>query len=130
MTRQSIDPSGHHMPTGYAHAVVVAGSGRTIYVAGQVALDAGGAVVGPGDPERQLVQVFENLRMVLRACGADLHDLVKTTVLLTHSSYRDIYRSVRLRYLTEPYPASTLAIVTSLAMPELLCEIEGVAVLD
>ena len=112
---------------GYSHAVKV---GNTVYVAGQIAWDAQGNLVGPGDIEAQAVQVFENLKRVLEASGALLEDVVKTVVLITHPTYRDAYRSVRSRYLKEPFPASTLAVIDSLAFPELLIEIECVAVVE
>ncbi len=120
-----IRPANVHPATGYSHAWKV---GDTIYVSGQVALDRDGKLVGPGDFEAQAVQAFENLKAVLEAAGAGLGDVVKTTVFLTHFAYRDKFREVRARYFKEPFPASTLVSVESLAQPEWLIEIEAVAV--
>ena len=127
MPKQFINPPNHHEPMGYSHAVKV---GNTVYVAGQIAWDAPGNLVGPGDIEAQAVQVFENLKRVVEASGASLEDVVKTVVLITHPAYREAYRSVRSRYLKEPFPASTLAVIDSLAFPDLLIEIECVAVVE
>ena len=94
MPKQFINPPNHHEPMGYSHAVKV---GNTVYVAGQIAWDAQGNLVGPGDIEAQAVQVFENLKRVVEASGASLEDVVKTVVLITHPAYREAYRSVRSR---------------------------------
>jgi len=75
--RRFINPPGQ-TPPGYSHAVEVSG-GRTIYVSGQVAMDASGAVVGQNDFRAQAKQVFENLKTVLAASGATLDDVVKFT---------------------------------------------------
>lgn len=127
MTREVIRPPNVHPATGYSHAWKV---GNTIYVAGQVAVDREGRLVGPGDFEAQAVQVFENLKAVLEAAGAGLEHVVKTTVFLTHFAHRDKFREVRARYFKEPFPASTLVFVESLAQPDWLIEVEAIAVVD
>jgi len=104
--------------------------GHTAYVAGGVAVDREGRLVGPGDFEAQAVQVFENLKAVLEAAGAGLEHVVKTTVFLTHFAHRDKFREVRARYFKEPFPASTLVFVESLAQPDWLIEVEAIAVVD
>jgi enamine deaminase RidA (YjgF/YER057c/UK114 family) len=76
-TRRFINPPGQN-PPGYSHTVEVSG-GRTIYVSGQVAMDASGAVVGQNDFRAEVKQVFENLKTVLAASGATLDDVVKFT---------------------------------------------------
>jgi len=127
VTREVIRPANVHPATGYSHAWKV---GNTIYVAGQVALDREGRLVGPGDFEAQAIQVFENLKAVLEAAGAGLENVVKTTVFLTHFAHRDKFREVRARYFKEPFPASTLVFVESLAQPDWLIEVEAIAVVD
>jgi reactive intermediate/imine deaminase len=127
VTREVIRPPNVHPATGYSHAWKV---GNTIYVAGQVAVDREGRLVGPGDFEAQAVQVFENLKAVLEAAGAGLEHVVKTTVFLTHFAHRDKFREVRARYFKEPFPASTLVFVESLAQPDWLIEVEAIAVVD
>jgi len=124
-----INPAGLVKPTGYTH-LVVAPDGRTVYIAGQVAFDSTGKVVGDGDFTRQAEQVFRNLRRALESVGGSMGDLVKTTTFITDIGQLPALREVRMRHLakTQP-PANTLLVVSSLARPELLIEIEGVAVL-
>jgi 2-iminobutanoate/2-iminopropanoate deaminase len=123
-----IQPSTVHPTAAYAysHAVRV---GDLIFVAGQVAQDAAGEIVGMGDVRAQTEQVFENLRLVLEAAGAGLDRVVKVTVFTTRLEYRPVIHEVRSRIFGEVghLPASTLAVVTSLANPDWLVEIEAVA---
>jgi enamine deaminase RidA (YjgF/YER057c/UK114 family) len=71
-----INPQTMHQPTGYSHVVEVT-AGRPIYIAGQVALDLTGALVGPGDIRAQTRQVFQNLQAALQAVGAGFEQVVK-----------------------------------------------------
>ncbi len=124
-----VNPSGLVKPTGYTH-VVVAPDGRTVYIAGQVAFDSTGAMVGEGDFAAQAEQVYRNLERALQSVGGSMADLVKTTTFITDIKNLPSLREVRSRRLskTQP-PANTLLQVSSLARPELLIEIEGIAVL-
>jgi len=124
-----INPKGLVKPTGYTH-LVIAPDGRTVYIAGQVAFDSTGKVVGEGDFAAQAEQVFQNLKQALESVGGSMADLVKTTTFITDIKHVPVLRDVRARYLarTQP-PANTLLVVSSLARAELLIEIEGVAVL-
>jgi enamine deaminase RidA (YjgF/YER057c/UK114 family) len=69
VTANFINPEAMHRPTGYTHVVEVT-AGRPVYIAGQVALDPSGAIVGPGDIRTQTQQVFDNLQAGLQAVGA------------------------------------------------------------
>ena len=123
-----INPPALSTPTGYTH-VVEAPRGRTIYVAGQVALDKSGAVVGKGDFRAQTKQVFENLKIALEAAGAGFKDVVKTNTYVTDMSQLPALREVRAGYLGSSPPASTLVQVSRLAREEFLIEIEAIAVI-
>lgn len=124
-----INPKGLVEPTGYTH-LVIAPDGRTVYIAGQVAFDSSGKVVGEGDFAAQAEQVFRNLKHALESVGGSMADLVKTTTFITDIEHVPALRDVRARYLAKNQPpANTLVAVSSLARPELLIEIEGVAVL-
>lgn len=128
MAVERIQPDGLSSPPTYSQVVK---AGNTIYIAGQVAQDEHGQVVGPGDFVAQANQVFENLAKALAAAGAGFGDLVKTTVYVTDPRYREALRDVRSRYLgSTPPPASTLVVVAGLALPEYLLEIEAVAVIE
>ena len=125
-----VNPSGLVKPTGYTH-VVIAPDGRTVYIAGQVAFDSAGAVVGEGDFTAQAQQVYGNLERALQSVGGTMADLVKTTTFITDIKNLPSLREVRSRRLskTQP-PANTLLQVSSLARPDLLIEVEAVAVLN
>ena len=125
MSVQHIQPEGLVKPPTYSHAVK---AGNTVYIAGQVAQDEQGQVVGRGDFAAQATQVFENLKKALAAAGADFKHLVKINVYMTDPRYREALGQVRTQYITGPLPASTLVVVAGLALPEYLLEIEGVAV--
>jgi reactive intermediate/imine deaminase len=124
---KAFNPSSVPAPNGYSHAIEVAG-GRTIYVSGQIALDANGHVVGTGDIKAQTRQVLENMKSVLQAAGASLDDVVKITVFMTDVSQIAGFREVRDVYFTKTPPTSSLVEVKRLVRPELLIEIDAVAV--
>ncbi len=121
-------PDGVAPGTGYTH--VVTGTGRLVAVSGQVALDERGEVVGEGDPAAQARQVFENLRRCLAAAGASFEDVVKLTYFITDVAYLPAVRAVRDAYIdAERLPASTAVQVAALFRPELVLEIEALALL-
>ena len=111
----------------YSHAVRMGG---LIFVSGQVGRDQKGDLVGPGDVRAQTEQAFKNLKAILEADGSGMDKLGKVTVLITKLEYRAIVQEVRARVFKEAghLPASTLAVVQSLALPEWLVEIEAIAV--
>ena len=124
-----INPPGLTKPAGYTH-VVVAPDGWTVYIAGQVAFDSTGKVVGVGDFRAQADQVFANLRRALASVGGSFADVLKTTTFITDIAQVPTIREIRARYLDPAgSPANTLVAVASLARPDLLIEIEAVAVL-
>ena len=129
MSRVPVEPDGVAPPGGHYSHGVVAAQGTTIYAAGQVALDENGALVGAGDVAAQARQVLVNLRRVLEAAGATLDDVVKTTVYLTDLDFRGPVNEARSEAFTAPPPANTLTVVSGLARPEFLVEIEAVAVI-
>ena len=124
-----INPPGLSKPTGYTH-VVLAADGRTVYVAGQVAYDSTGALVGAGDFRAQAERVYANLRIALASAGATFSDVVKTTTYITDLANVATLREIRGKYLDPARPpANSLIPVATLARPDLLLEIEAVAVL-
>jgi reactive intermediate/imine deaminase len=126
---QHINPPSLSKPTGYTHVVVATG-GRTVYISGQIALNASGELVGKGDLKAQSTQVFENLKAALAAAGATFDDVTKITVFMTDVSELPAFRSVRDQYIKGAPPASTLVQVVRLARPDLLIEVEAIAVID
>ena len=127
MTRRIVAPPFIHKTVGYSHAVQ---AGETLYIAGQVALDAEGNLIGEGDIEAQVAQVWQNLRAVLAYAGGSVEDIVKITVFTTDIAHRPAIAAARdAVFPNGRYPASTFLVVQSLARPELLVEIEAIAVI-
>ena len=123
-----LNPQALSVPTGYSHVAEVS-SGRTIYIAGQVAFDKSGSVVGKGDFAAQATQVFENLKLALAAVGATFDNVVKVNTYVTDMSQIQTLREIRAKYYGQNAPASTLVEIRSLANPDLMIEIEAIAVL-
>jgi enamine deaminase RidA (YjgF/YER057c/UK114 family) len=118
-------------PVGYSHVAEITG-GKIFYIAGQVALDASGNIVGQGDYRAQLQQVFTNLKTALQAAGASFKNVVKLNYYIVDSVNRSeffAYREVRDKFVdTANPPVATVVIVSGLFMPEFLVEIEAIAV--
>jgi enamine deaminase RidA (YjgF/YER057c/UK114 family) len=108
----------------YSHIVRV---GPWITIAGQVAADAAGNVVGKGDPAAQVDQVYANLTRAMEAVGGTLADIVKTTVYVAGAEHLDAIRAARAGRFGPTPPTSTLLVVSRLANPDYLLEIEAVA---
>jgi enamine deaminase RidA (YjgF/YER057c/UK114 family) len=125
-----INPEGLSKPTGYTHVVVTSGE-RTVYIAGQVALNAKGELVGKNDLKAQTEQVFENLKTALMAAGCTFKDVVKITTYVVNYKPEVVpgIREIRSKYFSsENPPASTLVGVQALAREDFMIEIEAVAV--
>jgi 2-iminobutanoate/2-iminopropanoate deaminase len=128
MPKEAINPQGLPAPVGpYSHAIA-SPPGRLVFCAGQVALDQHGEIVGAGDIAAQTRQVMENIGLALEAGGATFADVVKVVNYITDVDLFDQMAAVRKQYLKEPYPVSTLVEVSALMYPELLIEIEAIAV--
>jgi enamine deaminase RidA (YjgF/YER057c/UK114 family) len=116
-------------PAGYSHVASV-GPGRLVWTSGQVALDASGELVGPGDWELQTRAVMRNLTRVLETAGAGWRDVFKLTIFVVDTSALPTVRAVRDEFVdTERPPTSSLVQVAGLFRPDLLIEIEAVAAL-
>jgi enamine deaminase RidA (YjgF/YER057c/UK114 family) len=132
MDRTTLNPETIATPTGYSHVVTVTG-GTTVYVAGQVSLDADGDVVGRGDFDAQVAQSFENLRSALAAAGAAPSDVVRTGMYIVDydPSMLGTLRRVRTEFFGDAAPGtSTLIGVSALAGPDFLFEVDAIAAID
>ncbi|MEW6130453.1 MAG: RidA family protein [Acidobacteriota bacterium] len=117
-------------PLGYSHIVEVRG-GRTLYIAGQLALDKQGNLVGEGDFRAQVEQVFANLKLRLEEVGATFQEVIKLNYYLTDASDLLAVREIRNRYInTDNPPASTLVVVKQLVREAYLIEVEAIAVVN
>ena len=103
--RPASRPAGRDRGMGYAYGVQ---AGNLVFVSGQLATDASGALVGDGDVEAQAMKAFENVEAVIAEAGGTRADIVKVTVYLPQSSYLEAMQRARRRFFTDPdYPAST-----------------------
>ena len=128
MERTYLEPDGlAPPPEPYSHAIRC---GDTLYIAGQVAFDEQNRIVGVGDPRRQAEQVWLNIGLAVEAAGGTLADLVKITIFLKDVRHAPAEISVR-EGLFEPgrFPVCTLVQVANLGLPDLLMEVDAVAVL-
>ncbi len=107
-------------------------SGKTIYIAGQVAVDVSGKLVGENDFRAQVEQVFKNIKAAVESAGGDMSSLVKTNYFCAEAvdpSQIPALREVRDKYInTAAPPTSTFVVVKRLARPEYLIEVEAIAV--
>jgi 2-iminobutanoate/2-iminopropanoate deaminase len=118
------NPNG--VPPTYSDGVEVASGGRTLYIAGQVGFAADKSV--PTGIAEQTRLLFKNLEAVLKSADMGLENIVKMTVFIVEPSDFDEFRSVRTQIMGANRPASTLVYVKQLIVPELLVEIEAIAI--
>jgi enamine deaminase RidA (YjgF/YER057c/UK114 family) len=124
-----INPPTLATPRGYSHVIEVPAGNRLVFIAGQVALDSAGRLVGAGDVRAQATQVFENLRRALAATGATFADVVKLNYYVVDAAQVPVLREVRDRYINAAAPpASTLVEVRRLFRDDVLLEVEATAV--
>jgi enamine deaminase RidA (YjgF/YER057c/UK114 family) len=120
-------------PAGYSHVAKV-NRGTIVYLSGQVPSDASGKLIGEGDFEAQVEQVFANLKLAVEAAGGTMADIVKLNYYIVpelDSASVPKLRPIRDRYInTENPPASTFVVVNRLMRPGWLIEIEAIAALD
>lgn len=123
-----VAPDGVAPAQGYSHVVV--GEGRLVVVSGQIALDEKGNLVGEGDPAAQARQVFENLKRCLEAGGATFADVAKLTYYVTDVAFLPAIRVARDAHVDVAHPPASTAIqVAALFRPDLLVEVEALAVI-
>lgn len=109
----------------YSHAVEVPAGSRLIWLAGQTGVGPDGSI--PEGIEAQAENAFANVKNVLAANGCGFEDVVMLRSYLTSRADREGYNKVRMRHLGDIRPASTFLLVSGLARPELIVEIEVVA---
>jgi enamine deaminase RidA (YjgF/YER057c/UK114 family) len=123
-----LSPESLPRPFGYSQVVEVTG-GRTVYIAGQVPLNANNEVVGEGDFPAQVRQTFENVRLALEAVDMTFANVVKMQFFLTDIAQLPLVREIRDSYVnTSQPPASTSVQVVALFRPDVMFEMDAVAV--
>ncbi len=120
------NPRARPAPETYHHGIEISGPTRTLYIAGQIGTLADGSI--PTGIADQADAVFANMKLVLDEAGMTFADIVKTTVFLTNPADRAGFSEVRARYFASAKPTSTLLYVAGLARPEMVVEVEAIAV--
>ena len=110
----------------YSDAVL---AGQTLYISGAVATDRDGHVIGKGDVAEQARQIFRNIALALKAAGGSPSDVARITIFMRDVDDRPKINPVRKEFFGDHRPASTLVEVSRLVNPDLLLEIDAVAVL-
>lgn len=126
-----LNPESHLPPTGRFSHVAIAAPGRLAFIAGQVALDGAGNLVGPNDAAAQFPQVFANLKTILDGIGAGFGDVVELTTYLVGEDSRQPWLDARDAVYAEhfpngKYPPNTLLIISGLVKPEMKVEISAI----
>ena len=127
MARSTFFPNPDNKPQGFSPSTR---GGNTVFVSGQVSVDAAGNTVGEGDAGAQAKQCFDNVGAALKAAGATWDDVTKITTFLVDVGDYAAYAAERLRQFPENGPASATVIVKALVSPIYLVEIEAVAVVQ
>lgn len=129
MSHEIISPKSVHSTdgVGYSHVSRV---GNLLFLAGQVALDREGKLVGKGDIEAQARQVYANLRAILDEVGGGRASVIKLTTYLIHREHLPGFRKIRNEVSPRPFPPNTLVFISGLANPDYLIEIEAIAAIN
>lgn len=122
----------HHSPatisapaSAYSHGVSAPANARWLHISGQIAINPDGTIVDGGEAQMQLC--WERIFAILEDAGMNKENLVKVTAYLTDANLVGMYRDVRDRNMEGVLTASTLLVVSALAHPDWVVEIEAVA---
>ncbi len=128
---QHINPDGMTKNPAFTNVIIVSGAVRTVYIGGQDAVDATGAIVGKGDIAKQTEQVLKNLQTALSAAGAGLEHIIKWNVYIVQGqSLRAGFAAFQTAWGNRPNPPAISGIfVAGLANPDFLVEMDAIAVI-
>ena len=130
MNKEIITSEKLSKPLGIYSQAMKAEGNRLLFISGMTARDKNGDIVGKGDMKAQTRQVLENIKAVLEKASATFDQIVKVTVFITDMSRFQEIHEVRAQYFKKDYPASTMVQVSGLVSPDMLIEIEAIALLD
>ena len=125
--QQYISPDSLPPSRGYSQVVK---AGSTVYIAGQVGITIDGSVASKDDASAQARQIWHNLEAAVTSAGGTLENIVKTTTYVTDIGHAAAARQVRGELFPTNPPTSTLLVVSQLASPDYLMEIEAIAVVN
>jgi enamine deaminase RidA (YjgF/YER057c/UK114 family) len=127
------NPPGLAKPAGTYSQIAQAKTQEIVFIAGQVPADVSGAVVGKGNFEAQCAQTFANIHTALRAVGADWNNVVQFTSFLVRAEDAAAFRAYRGQEFPKLFPGApppnTLLIISRLADPDYLLEVQTIAAL-
>ena len=127
--RENLFPAGLSKPTGHWTTVTCARPGKLVFVSGLTAKNERGEIAGVGDVRAQTRQVCDNLRAAMRAAGGSLADIMRVDVYIKDMvGFKDIH-DIRREYFGPNPPASTMVAVAGFTHPDMLIEINAIAVL-
>ena len=130
MAKTTLNPDGLPVPRGSYSLVNIAQPGRMVFIAGQTASDHDGKVVGVGDARAQTRFILEKIQRAVEAAGGTINDVVAMSVFSTDVKYHRDINETRREVLGTNFPTSTMVQVVALARPELLLEINAIAVIS
>ena len=125
-SREHLTTAPWHASRAFSSAVKVTG-GSLVFLAGMSPVDADRKLVGAGDFDAQVVQVWENMRLALEKAGGKLSDIVTMTVFITDMRHGNRFIELREQKFGKDFPASALIGIDHLAAPGMLIEIQAIA---
>jgi len=130
MEKDNVNPWDWQDLFGFSQAWKIKNPGTVIEVSGQTSTNEEAEVLHKDDFTAQTRRVFENMQKVLHESGAEFDDVVKLQAFITDSKYVEQYGKVQSEFFPDKSPAQTLLVVKSLALPELMVEVEATAYLE
>ena len=126
-----VNPEGLNKNPAFTNVIVVTGPVKTVYIGGQDSVDASGTIVGKGDIKLQTQQVLTNLEIAVKAAGCGVENILKWNLYVVQGqSLRQGFEAFQKFWGNRPNPpAITTAIVSALANPDFLIEMDAVAVM-
>ena len=130
MAKITLNPEGLPVPRGSYNLVNIAQPGSMVFIAGQTASEHDGKVVGVGNPREQTRFILSKVRRAVEAAGGTMNDIVALNVFTTDVRYHRDINETRWEVFGDNFPTSTMVQVVALARPELLLEINAIAVIS
>ena len=129
MAKTTLNPEGFPVPRGSYSVVTISQPGRMVFIAGQTASDGEGDIVGVGDARAQTRYIIGKIKRAVEAAGGTLDDLVAMNIFTTDVRYHRDINETRREVLGSNFPTSTMVQVVALARPELMLEVNAIAVI-
>jgi 2-iminobutanoate/2-iminopropanoate deaminase len=129
MAKTTLNPEGLPVPRGSYSVVTISQPGRMVFIAGQTASDTEGNIVGVGDARAQTRYILGKIKRAVEAAGGTINDLVAMNIFTTDVRYHRDINETRREVLGSNFPTSTMVQVVALARPELMLEVNAIAVI-